>query len=140
MGSNYDDYSFSEFALGQEQLDRIETILQDELVESGVHSVLLIDLAGNIIAHRDNGNCDHDVYSLAALASANFAAVDTMAKIVGEEEFSLLFHKGENENIHFSKVSNEFLLITIFGKKVTLGLLRLKVAEAIDKINKIVQK
>ncbi len=140
MGSNYDDYSFSEFALGQEQLDRIETILQDELVESGVHSVLLIDLAGNIIAHRDNGKCDHDVYSLAALASANFAAVDTMAKIVGEEEFSLLFHKGENENIHFSKVSSEFLLITIFGKKVTLGLLRLKVAEAIEKINTIIQK
>lgn len=140
MGSNYDDYSFSEFALGQEQLDGIETILQDELVESGVHSVLLIDLAGNIIAHRDNGKCDHDVYSLAALASANFAAVDTMAKIVGEEEFSLLFHKGENENIHFSKVSSEFLLITIFGKKVTLGLLRLKVAEAIEKINTIIQK
>jgi predicted regulator of Ras-like GTPase activity (Roadblock/LC7/MglB family) len=140
LGSNYDDYSFSEFALGQEQLDGIETILQDELVESGVHSVLLIDLAGNIIAHRDNGKCDHDVYSLAALASANFAAVDTMAKIVGEEEFSLLFHKGENENIHFSKVSSEFLLITIFGKKVTLGLLRLKVAEAIEKINTIIQK
>lgn len=140
MGSNYDDYSFSEIALGQEQLDRIETILKDELVESGVHSVLLIDLAGNIIAHRDNGKCDHDVYSLAALASANFAAVDTMAKIVGEEEFSLLFHKGENENIHFSKVSSEFLLITIFGKKVTLGLLRLKVAEAIEQINNIIQK
>jgi predicted regulator of Ras-like GTPase activity (Roadblock/LC7/MglB family) len=140
LGSNYDDYSFSEIALGQEQLDRIETILQDDLVESGVHSVLLIDLAGNIIAHRDNGNCDHDVYSLSALASANFAAVDTMAKIVGEEEFSLLFHKGENESIHFSKVSNEFLLIAIFGKKVTLGLLRLKVAEAIEKINTIIQQ
>ncbi len=140
MGSHYDDHSFSEVALGQEQLDHIETILQEELVESGVHSVLLIDLAGNIIAHRDNGKCDHDVYSLAALASANFAAVDTMAKIVGEEEFSLLFHKGENENIHFSKVSNDFLLITIFGKKVTLGLLRLKVAEAIEEINHIIQK
>ena len=140
MGSNYDDYSFSEIVLGQEQLDRIETVLQDDLVESGAHSVLLIDLAGNIIAHSDNGNCDHDVYSLAALASANFAAVDTMAKIVGEQEFSLLFHKGENANIHFSKVSGDNLLITIFGKKVTLGLLRLKVAEAIEKINTIIQQ
>lgn len=139
MGSNYDDHSFSEFALGQEQLDRIESILYNELVESGVHSVLLIDLAGNIIAHRDNGNCDHDVYSLAALASANFAAVDTMAKIIGEDEFSLLFHKGENESIHFSKISDEFLLIAIFGKKVTLGLLRLKVAEAIEQIHHILQ-
>lgn len=123
------------FALGPEELERIEHVLEEDLIKSGVHSVLLIDMAGNIIAQRDNGACDHDLYSLAALASANFAAVDTMAKIVGEEEFSLLFHKGENENIHFSKVNVEFLLITIFGKEVSLGLLRLKVSEAVQKIN-----
>ncbi len=138
MGSNYDDNAtFTEYALGQEQLDQIEAILQDDLVDAGVTSVMLIDLAGNIIAQRDNGQCDHDIYSLAALASANFAAVDTMAKIVGEQEFSLLFHKGENENIHFSKVLSDFLLITIFSKKVTLGLLRLKVAEATERIKEI---
>jgi len=129
-----DDISFTEYTLDQDQLDRIETVLEKDLVESGVHSVLLIDMAGNIIAKADNGKCDHDVYSLAALASANFAAVDTMAKIVGEQEFSLLFHKGENESIHFSKIQNDFLLITIFGKEVSLGLLRLKVAEAVEKI------
>ncbi len=134
MGSDYDDEYTS---LGQEQLEKIEAILEGDLISSGVHSALLIDMAGNIIAQHDNGKCDHDVYSLAALASANFAAVDTMAKIVGEEEFSLLFHKGENENIHFSKVDNEFLLISIFGKDVSLGLLRLKVAEAIKKINEV---
>ncbi len=134
MGSDYDDEYTS---LGQEQLEKIEAILEGDLISSGVHSALLIDMAGNIIAQHDNGSCDHDVYSLAALASANFAAVDTMAKIVGEEEFSLLFHKGENENIHFSKVDNEFLLISIFGKDVSLGLLRLKVAEAIKKLNEV---
>ena len=131
MGANYD----SDFALGQEQLDKIEEILEVDLIPSGVHSTLLIDMAGNIIAQCDNGACEHDIYSLAALASANFAAVDTMAKIVGENEFSLLFHKGESENIHFSKVNAEYLLITIFGKEVSLGLLRLKVAEAIQNIN-----
>lgn len=138
MAPEYDDsITFSEYTLGQEQLDQIERILQEDLVESGVHSVLLIDMAGNIIAKGDNGNCEHDVYSLAALASANFAAVDTMAKIVGEDEFSLLFHKGEKESIHFSKVQNDFLLISIFGKKVSLGLLRLKVAEAVEKIKEV---
>ncbi len=134
MGSNYE---VTDYTLGQEQLERIESVLSDDLIKSGVHSALLIDMAGNIIAKCDNGNCQHDLYSLAALASANFAAVDTMAKIVGEEEFSLLFHKGENENIHFSKVNIEFLLITIFGKEVSLGLLRLKVAEAVEKINSV---
>ncbi|QTA80158.1 Roadblock/LC7 domain-containing protein [Desulfonema limicola] len=138
MASDYDDdITFTEYTLGQEQLEKIEEILIEDLINSGVHSVLLIDMAGNIIAKADNGACEHDVYSLAALASANFAAVDTMAKIVGEDEFSLLFHKGETESIHFSKVQSEFLLISIFGKKVSLGLLRLKVAEAIEKIKDV---
>ncbi len=137
MAPDYEDVSIMDYTLGQEQLEEIESILTTDLVESGVHSVLLIDMAGNIIAKADNGDCDHDIYSLAALASANFAAVDTMAKIVGEDEFSLLFHKGEKESIHFSKVQSEFLLISIFGKNVSLGLLRLKVAECIEKIKQV---
>ena len=132
-----DDLAFTEYSFSQEQLETIESIILNDLVESGAHSVLLIDMAGNIIAKADNGDCDHDIYSLAALASANFAAVDTMAKLVGENEFSLLFHKGEKESIHFSKVKKDFLLISIFGTKVSLGLLRLKVAEAIEKISAI---
>lgn len=138
MGSSFDDnITFSDYSLDQKQLESIEAILDKDLIQSGVHSALLIDMAGNIIARSDDGNCEHDMYSLAALASANFAAVDTMAKLVGEQEFSLLFHKGERESIHFSKVFNEFLLITIFGKEVALGLLRLKVAEAIEKIKAV---
>lgn len=132
-----DDLAFNEYTFSQEQLETMESIILHDLIESGAHSVLLIDMAGNIIAKADNGECDHDVYSLAALASANFAAVDTMAKLVGENEFSLLFHKGEKESIHFSKVKKDFLLISIFGTKVSLGLLRLKVAEAIERISAI---
>jgi predicted regulator of Ras-like GTPase activity (Roadblock/LC7/MglB family) len=121
----------------QKQLDGIEGILQEDLVALGVHCVVLIDMAGNIIANLDNGTMEHDIYSLAALAAGNFGAVSTMAKIIGEDEFSLLFHKGEKESIHFSKVTSDFLLVSIFGKEVSLGFLRLKVAEAIEKINKL---
>jgi len=123
--------------LTKEQFDRIETILGEELLELGVQCVLLIDLAGNIIVNLDDGKIEHDIYSLAALAAGNFGAVSAMAKIVGEEDFSLLFHKGEKESIHFSKVEDDLLLVTIFGKEVSLGFLRLKVTEAINKIREM---
>jgi predicted regulator of Ras-like GTPase activity (Roadblock/LC7/MglB family) len=116
------------------QLSKIEAVLAQDLLDVGVHSVTLIDMAGNIISTVDNGENKRDLYSLAALAAGNFGAVSTMASLIGEEEFSLLFHKGKKESIHFSKVSDEFLLITIFGKEVSLGFLRLKVAEATDKL------
>jgi predicted regulator of Ras-like GTPase activity (Roadblock/LC7/MglB family) len=125
------------YALGQEQLDGIEQILQEDLIELGVHCVVLLDMAGNIIADLNDGQAQHDTYSLAALAAGNFGAVSQMAKMIGEEEFSLLFHKGKTESIHFSKVLEDFLLITIFGGEISLGFLRLKVAESTGKIEKI---
>ena len=123
--------------LDKKQFEGIEKILSEELIELGVRCVLLIDLAGNIIVNLDDGDLEHDIYSLAALAAGNFGAVSAMAKIVGEEDFSLLFHKGESESIHFSKIHDELLLVTIFGKDVSLGFLRLKVTEATKKIRGI---
>jgi len=127
------------FTLEQTHIDGIEEILQGYLPEVGIHCVLLIDMAGNIIAEHESGEKKHDIPSLAALSAANFGAVNALAKIIGEEEFSLLFNKGEKENIHFSKVSDEFLLICIFDNEVSLGLLRLKVAKAIGKMSEILE-
>ena len=127
------------YTFDKEQINSIDKILQEDLIEEGVHSVILIDMAGNIISDLDNGKKKHDVYSLAALAAGNFGAVSTMAKMIGEEDFSLLFHKGDEESIHFSKVMEDFLLITIFGSDMSLGFMRLKVNESIGKITKILE-
>ncbi|UCF93187.1 MAG: roadblock/LC7 domain-containing protein, partial [Desulfobacterales bacterium] len=92
-----------------------------------------------IVANLDNGEKKHDIYSLAALAAGNFGAVSAMAKIIGESEFSLLFHKGKKENIHFNKIAAEFLLITIFGNDISLGFLRLKVADSVEQLKQILE-
>lgn len=125
------------YILEQKQLEEIELVLNKSLIDLGVRSVILIDMAGNIVVDLNNGDNDHDIYSLAALAAGNYGAMNAMANIVGEDEFSLLFHKGEKANIHFSKVLADYLLVTIFDKEVSLGFLRLKVAEVVTKIGQI---
>ena len=125
------------YILEQKQIEEIEQVLSKSLIDLGVHSVILIDMAGNIVVDQDSGNSDHDIYSLAALAAGNYGAMNAMANIVGEDEFSLLFHKGETANIHFSKILSDYLLVSIFGKEISLGFLRLKVAEAVTKIEKL---
>ncbi len=123
--------------VSQDQLEKIDEILTEKLIRLGVDCVIIIDMAGNIITARDNGKNKYDVYSFAALAAGNFATVDAMAKLVGESEFSLLFHKGQDCNIHFSKIDDELLMISMFGKDVSLGFLRLNVVESIDQIKDV---
>jgi predicted regulator of Ras-like GTPase activity (Roadblock/LC7/MglB family) len=123
--------------VSQEQLEQIEEILYQKLVKLGVDCAIIIDMAGNIITVKDNGKSKYDIYSFAALAAGNFATVDAMAKLVGETEFSLLFHKGQDSNIHFSKIDDELLLISMFGRDISLGFLRLNVVEAIEQIQKV---
>ena len=123
--------------VSQEQLEQIDKILNEKLIRIGVDCVIIIDMAGNIITAKENGKTKYDVYSFAALAAGNFATVDAMAKLVGETEFSLLFHKGTECTIHFSKIDDELLLITMFGKTISLGYLRLNVVEAIEEIRKL---
>ncbi|MBU0665544.1 MAG: roadblock/LC7 domain-containing protein [Proteobacteria bacterium] len=123
--------------VSQEQLEAIEEILSQKLIKLGVDCAIIIDMAGNIITVKDNSKSKYDIYSFAALAAGNFATVDAMAKLVGETEFSLLFHKGQDSNIHFSKIDDELLLITMFGRDISLGFLRLNVVEAIEQIQKV---
>jgi len=121
----------------QKQLDAIDKEIQTNLISAGIDHVLLVDMAGNTIAAHDNGKSSLDSTAFAALAAGNYAAVDAMAKLVGESEFSLLFHKGEKASINFSKINEDTLLITMFNKEISLGLVRLKVSETVDKISTI---
>jgi len=126
--------------VSQEQIEQIDAILTDKLIKLGVDCVIVIDMAGNIITAKDNSENKYDVYSFAALAAGNFATVDAMAKLVGEEEFSLLFHKGQESSIHFSKIDEDLLLISMFGQEISLGFLRLNVVDVIEQIKRLWNK
>ena len=63
-----------------------------------------------------------------------------MAKLLGQKEFSILFHQGEKENIHISVIGGRMILVVIFDQESTLGLVRLRVKKAGNEINDIFQK
>ncbi len=76
--------------------------------------------------------------SLAALTAANFGATVEIARLLGEEEFTLLFHKGTSENVYFSAVGENAILVTLFDEKTSLGLIRLRISQMVDELSRIV--
>jgi predicted regulator of Ras-like GTPase activity (Roadblock/LC7/MglB family) len=112
--------------------NEIDTVLEKFLDESGATYTLLTDMGGTLLF--ESGGEDIDGDTLAALSAANYAATREIATLVNKKNFSLLFHRGENENVHFSKIASDTLLIILFKPHLSLGLLRLKIKTVIKEL------
>lgn len=120
----------------QKDLEKISFCLNKMVSSSLAQSVLLIDRSGQLIAHHGNAPAI-DMSSLSALTAANFGATAEIAKILGEEEFTLLFHKGKNENVYFSAIGEHVILVTLFDDRTSLGVIRLQLSKIVDELSKI---
>lgn len=120
-----------DIVLTHETLEDITAVLDKSLLRAGADCALIVDRAGYVIVNRGDPS-NLDIVALAALSAANYGATEEIAKLVGEHDFSLLFHKGKNENIHYTKIGDDYFLITLFGKDVPLGLIRLRTARVRD--------
>ena len=68
-----------------------------------------------------------DPTSLGSLAAGSVAATRGLARLIGEREFSVLFHEGSREHLHVSLICENAILLILFDGKTTLGLVRLRV-------------
>ena len=108
------------------QLDFMSETLDSQLIQNGITSVVLIDLAGTILTDLSNGEHGFDTHSLASLTAGNFGAVTALLDQIGEPELTLLFNQGQMLNIYFRKILADYILIVVFDKSISLGYLRLK--------------
>jgi len=119
-----------------EEFHQIQGIVDTLVKSSNASVVFIIDKNGQLIAAA--GESDHiDTTSLASLTAGNIAATGGMAKLLREREFTTQFHEGENANIHIQLVDNRVILVVIFDKKTSLGLVRLRVKKACEQLGDI---
>lgn len=119
-----------------EEFGQIKTIISKLRIDANAKLVFLVDKNGQQIAAH--GNIENlDTTSLASLTAGNVAATDALAKLIGEKEFSILFHEGERDNIHISIVGLRVILVVIFDERSSLGLVRLRVKKASQELNDV---
>ena len=124
------------FVVYEEEYKHLEEALRRLRQEANAKAVFLIDKNGQQIANA--GEIEQfDTTSLASLTAGNVAATDGLAKLIGEREFSVLFHEGQQDHIHISIVGRRVILVVIFDDRSSLGLVRLRVKRASADMEKI---
>jgi predicted regulator of Ras-like GTPase activity (Roadblock/LC7/MglB family) len=122
----------------EEESRRISAGLARLLGEAKAKSIFLIDKNGQLIASCGETQ-GMDMASLASLTAGNIAATGGLAQLIGEQEFSILFHEGEHDNLHISIVAKKVILLVIFDQRSSLGLVRLRVRRASEELSQIFQ-
>jgi len=117
------------FILREPEYEAILSILRKLMMDASAKVVFLVDKNGTLLASVGDA-VGFDTTSLASLAAGNIAATGGLANLIGEKEFSILFHEGERDNMHLSVVAERLILVVVFDRRSSVGLVRLRVRQA----------
>jgi predicted regulator of Ras-like GTPase activity (Roadblock/LC7/MglB family) len=117
-------------------LDQLDQVLTEFLRQSKARCALLVDKEGHLITSQGDAGA-LDVNSISALVAASFAATREMARLLGEDEFSLLFHRGKKDHIQLLLIGDRTLMVVIFDESTKVGMVQLYGNEAAVRLNKV---
>jgi len=120
----------------KEDLDQIEKLLEEFLKLSNAKCIFLIDKEGHLVT-QEGVTQTINPQSLSALVAGSFAATKELARILGETEFSVMFHQGKKDHIHISLVGDRAIAAIVFDEKTTVGMVNLYSKELMLKLEKI---
>jgi len=123
----------SPLVLARADQEFINEVLVGLLRKSEAHCVLVVEQNGRCLA-RAGFTEKIDTDALAALVAGSFSSTRAMAALVGESEFSVLFHQGEHDHIHNILIDNDRILTVIFDRHTTVGMVRLYAKNAAKRI------
>jgi predicted regulator of Ras-like GTPase activity (Roadblock/LC7/MglB family) len=125
-------------ALTIQDVATLDGALADFLKKTDSDLTIVIDRGGNVISQF--GDMDlMDVTIIAALAAGSFAATRELARRIGEVEFNALYHQGNGNHVFMNSVDDDTIMITVFGSRTTVGLVRFYSADAAQRVASILK-
>jgi predicted regulator of Ras-like GTPase activity (Roadblock/LC7/MglB family) len=106
--------------LNQEDLDHLNVVLGELLKKSEAHVALLVEKAGYLI-HQCGNPESIDTTTFATLGSNAYNAVQFMAQLVNENNFTSMYQQGENFSTLMVNVDENSLLVIVFPTHLTVG-------------------
>ena len=104
---------------------QLGALLNAFVSDAQAYCAAIVDRSGRLLTQAgDSGHMDNITF--ASLVAGDFAASDQLARLLGEEEFSSLYHAGQGRSMFLADISGWGILAALFDGKTTLGMIRLR--------------
>ena len=104
----------------QDDLDALNVAMRDLLKKSEANVALLVEKAGYLI-HQCGSQESMDSTTFATLGSNAYNAVQFMAQLVNESNFTSMYQQGEHFSTLMVNVDENSLLVIVFPTHLTVG-------------------
>ena len=122
----------------QEDLDALNVTMHALLKKSEANVALLVEKAGYLI-HQCGSQDSLDSTTFATLGSNAYNAVQFMAQLVNESNFTSMYQQGEHFSTLMVNVDENSLLVIVFPTHLTVGSMKYYAAPAAKSIGERIQ-
>ena len=130
--------SATSWTLTPEDEEALRQGMERLLQETGAHSALLVERGGQLLVQA-GAPTTFDTTTFATLTAADFSANDQLARLLGESDFTSLFHQGERESMLVADIARRAILVVLFDSRTTLGLVRLRLRPVVEDLARVVE-
>jgi predicted regulator of Ras-like GTPase activity (Roadblock/LC7/MglB family) len=123
----------------QDDFTAITGSLQRFLDITDSRCALLVDRSGQLVTTVGEA-VGLDTTAFATLTAADYSANDQLARLVGENDFSSLYHQGEKDSLYVADIARRLLLVIIFDSRTTIGLVRLRAKDEVEELTLLVDR
>lgn len=129
----------TQLVMYDEDFRKVLAVSQRLVRDANAKGVFIVDCNGQLIGEAGEMR-GIDTTSLASLTAGCIAATGGLAKIVGEDDFPVHFHQGQQNNLHITLVTTRIILVVVFDDRSSLGLVRLRVKKAGAELAKVFEE
>lgn len=122
--------------ISEARMEEMRNEIVEILRESGAKCGLLIDSSGYLLI-RKGFSLIQEIESLCALIAASRASTREIARILDQEEISVIYHQGSGDHIHSTDVGKHAILTLIFDDRADLATIRKVVTQRIGVIDEL---
>ena len=118
-------------------VERLQEILERFADHARLRCVALVERNGQLLT-AVGSDLLNDTAAFASLTAADFAASDRLAELLGEDEFTSLFHQGDLGSMFAVAIGNHAILACLFDQRTTLGLVRVHARTTVPQLAELV--